>query len=133
MFLTNNSTLSALTSTELYRCRWQVERFFKWVKQHLRLSRRSDHADGGEGGHDYFNPAARFTPIPIPTYAGITFDRHAHQPPRRVAGATRPEHSGSMDPMAQGLKQKSLGPSLVATSKANSNADQEQHRQQVPD
>ena len=36
-FLTNNFTLPALTIAELYRCRWQVELFFKWIKQHLRI------------------------------------------------------------------------------------------------
>jgi IS4 transposase len=35
--LTNNFLLPALTITELYRCRWQVELFFKWIKQHLRI------------------------------------------------------------------------------------------------
>jgi hypothetical protein len=37
VFLSNNFTLPALTITELYRCRWQVELFFKWIKQHLRI------------------------------------------------------------------------------------------------
>lgn len=37
VFLTNNLTLPALTITELYRYRWQVELFFKWIKQHLRI------------------------------------------------------------------------------------------------
>ena len=37
MFLTNNFTLPALTISELYKCRWQVELFFKWIKQHLRI------------------------------------------------------------------------------------------------
>lgn len=37
VFLTNNLTLPALTITELYRCRRQVELFFKWIKQHLRI------------------------------------------------------------------------------------------------
>ncbi len=37
VFLTNNFVLPALTITELYRCRWQVELFFKWIKQHLRI------------------------------------------------------------------------------------------------
>ena len=37
VFLTNNITLPALTITELYRYRWQVELFFKWIKQHLRI------------------------------------------------------------------------------------------------
>ena len=37
VFLTNNVTLPALTIAELYRCRWQVELFFKWIKQHLRI------------------------------------------------------------------------------------------------
>ncbi len=37
VFLTNKFTLPALTITELYRCRWQVELFFKWIKQHLRI------------------------------------------------------------------------------------------------
>jgi hypothetical protein len=37
VFLTNNFALPAITLTELYRCRWQVELFFKWIKQHLRI------------------------------------------------------------------------------------------------
>jgi hypothetical protein len=37
VFLTNNFTLPAITITQLYRCRWQVELFFKWIKQHLRI------------------------------------------------------------------------------------------------
>ena len=37
VFLTNNFKLPALTITELYRYRWQVELFFKWIKQHLRI------------------------------------------------------------------------------------------------
>ena len=37
MFLTNNFTLLALTITQLYKCRWQVELFFKWIKQNLRI------------------------------------------------------------------------------------------------
>lgn len=37
IFITNNFTLSALTIADLYRCRWQVELFFKWIKQHLRI------------------------------------------------------------------------------------------------
>jgi len=36
-FLTNNFTLDALTIAKLYKCRWQVELFFKWIKQHLRI------------------------------------------------------------------------------------------------
>jgi Transposase DDE domain/Domain of unknown function (DUF4372) len=38
-FLTNNFTLPALTVAELYRQRWRVELFFKWIKQHLRIKR----------------------------------------------------------------------------------------------
>ena len=37
VFLSNNFTLSPLTITELYRCRWQIELFFKWIKQHLQI------------------------------------------------------------------------------------------------
>ena len=37
MFLTNNFTLPALTIAKLYKCRWQVELFFKWIKQHLHI------------------------------------------------------------------------------------------------
>jgi len=37
VFLTNNFTLPALTIAELFRCRWQIELFFKWIKQHLRI------------------------------------------------------------------------------------------------
>ena len=36
-FLTNNFMLPALTIAQLYKCRWQVELFFKWIKQHLRI------------------------------------------------------------------------------------------------
>ena len=36
-FLTNNFDLPALTIAQLYKCRWQVELFFKWIKQHLRI------------------------------------------------------------------------------------------------
>jgi hypothetical protein len=39
VFLTNNFDLSALTIAELYRCRWQVELFFKWIKGHLRIKK----------------------------------------------------------------------------------------------
>ena len=39
IFLTNNFDLPALTIAQLYRCRWQVELFFKWIKQHLRIKR----------------------------------------------------------------------------------------------
>jgi len=37
VFLTNNFDLSALTIAQLYKCRWQVELFFKWIKQNLRI------------------------------------------------------------------------------------------------
>jgi hypothetical protein len=37
VFLTNNFVLDALTIARLYKCRWQVELFFKWIKQHLRI------------------------------------------------------------------------------------------------
>jgi hypothetical protein len=37
VFLTNNFSLPALTVAMLYQCRWQVELFFKWIKQHLRI------------------------------------------------------------------------------------------------
>lgn len=37
VFLTNNFTLPAMTIADLYRCRWQVELFFKWIKQNLRI------------------------------------------------------------------------------------------------
>jgi IS4 transposase len=36
-FLTNNFALPALTIAKIYKCRWQVELFFKWIKQHLRI------------------------------------------------------------------------------------------------
>lgn len=39
IFLTNNMTLSALTISTLYKNRWQIELFFKWIKQHLRIKR----------------------------------------------------------------------------------------------
>jgi hypothetical protein len=39
VFLTNNFTLPPLTVAQLYRSRWQVELFFKWIKQHLRIKK----------------------------------------------------------------------------------------------
>ena len=39
VFLTNNTSLPALTIAALYKARWQVELFFKWIKQHLRIKR----------------------------------------------------------------------------------------------
>jgi hypothetical protein len=36
-FLTNHFALEAKTVADLYKCRWQVELFFKWIKQHLRI------------------------------------------------------------------------------------------------
>jgi len=37
VFLTNNTALSPGTIARLYKCRWQIELFFKWIKQHLRI------------------------------------------------------------------------------------------------
>jgi len=37
VFLTNNFTLPTLTVAQLYKCRWQIEIFFKWIKQYLRI------------------------------------------------------------------------------------------------
>ena len=42
MLLTNQTTLPALTICALYKSRWQVELFFKWFKQHLRIKRFFD-------------------------------------------------------------------------------------------
>ncbi len=39
IFLTNNFSLPAITIAQLYKCRWQVELFFKWIKQHLRIKK----------------------------------------------------------------------------------------------
>ena len=37
VFLSNNFDLPAMTIANIYRCRWQVELFFRWIKQHLRI------------------------------------------------------------------------------------------------
>ena len=37
IFLTNNFQLQALIIAQLYRARWQIELFFRWIKQHLRI------------------------------------------------------------------------------------------------
>jgi len=39
VFLTNNTALEAATICALYKCRWKIELFFKWIKQHLRIKR----------------------------------------------------------------------------------------------
>ena len=45
IFLTNNFELSAFTITQLYKSRWQVELFFKWIKQHLRIKAFYGHSE----------------------------------------------------------------------------------------
>jgi hypothetical protein len=45
VFLTNNFSLPSPTVAALYRCRWQVELFFKWIKQHLRIKRFFGNSD----------------------------------------------------------------------------------------
>ena len=44
-FLTNNITLSTLTIAQLYRCRWQVDLLFKWIKQNLRIKAFYGHTE----------------------------------------------------------------------------------------
>ena len=56
VFLTNNFLLPALTIAQLYRARWQVELFFRWIKQHLRIkafygTSRERREDPSVGGH----------------------------------------------------------------------------------
>jgi len=43
VFLTNNTPLPALTIAALYKSRWHIELFFKWIKQHLRINEVSRH------------------------------------------------------------------------------------------
>jgi hypothetical protein len=45
IFLTNNFELAAFTITQLYKSRWQVELFFKWIKQHLRIKAFYGHSE----------------------------------------------------------------------------------------
>ena len=45
IFLTNNNALPALTIAALYKSRWQVELFFKWIKQHLRIKKFLGHSE----------------------------------------------------------------------------------------
>jgi hypothetical protein len=45
IFLTNNFDLPALTITHLYKSRWKVELFFKWIKQHLRIKAFYGHSE----------------------------------------------------------------------------------------
>jgi hypothetical protein len=45
VFLTNNTTLPPLTIAALYKSRWQVELFFKWIKQHLRIKKFLGHSE----------------------------------------------------------------------------------------
>lgn len=45
IFLTNNTALPPLTIAALYKSRWQVELFFKWIKQHLRIKHFLGHSE----------------------------------------------------------------------------------------
>ena len=47
MFLTNNFVLPPLTIAVLYKNRWQVELFFKWIKQHLRIKKFMGNGENG--------------------------------------------------------------------------------------
>ena len=62
IFLFNNFDLPALTIVQLYRCRWQVEQFFKWIKQHLRIKAFYGHRERREDAnrdYDYHLRLAR--------------------------------------------------------------------------
>ncbi len=64
VFLTNQTTLPTLTICDLYKSRWQVELFFKWIKQHLRIKKFY-----GTSAHDSphfpsLQILRRFVPIP---------------------------------------------------------------------
>ncbi len=50
-FLTNNTTASALEIARLYRNRWQIETFFKWIKQHLTIKRLWGHSENAVNIH----------------------------------------------------------------------------------
>jgi hypothetical protein len=52
VFLTNNTALPALTIAALYKSRWQVELFFKWIKQHLRIKDQEVSGYQRERGED---------------------------------------------------------------------------------
>ena len=46
-FLTNNLTLEALVIAKLYKKRWQIELFFKWIKQHLKIKTFYSYSENG--------------------------------------------------------------------------------------
>ena len=46
-FLTNNFMLPAITIAQLYKCRWQIELFFKWIKQHLKINKFYSTSENG--------------------------------------------------------------------------------------
>ena len=84
-FLTNNFLLPALTIAQLYKCRWQLELLFKWIKQHLWIkvfygtsetavedSGLDRHLDLCAGGHSQKTIGARPQPLHNPT----DFERH---------------------------------------------------------
>lgn len=45
IILTNQFDLTALEISNLYRCRWQIEEFFKWIKQHLNIKKFIGHSE----------------------------------------------------------------------------------------
>ena len=70
IFLTNNTTLPAPVIAQLYKNRWQVELFFKWIKQHLRIKKflgTSENAVKSQGGGDL----AQYVWCAIATYVLI--------------------------------------------------------------
>lgn len=75
VFLTNNFDLPALTVAELYRNRWQVELFFKWLKQHLKIKKFWGTSENAVRIQIY---------CAIITYCLIAIIRHNLQPDRSV-------------------------------------------------
>jgi len=76
-FLTNNSAIPAQTVADLYRYRWQVELFFKWIKQHLRI--KSFFGTSENAVKTRFGSLSRFTSSSLSSRSALTAIRISTQ------------------------------------------------------
>lgn len=98
IFLTNNMTVSALEVTRLYRNRWQIEIFFKWIKQNLTIKKLWGHSENAVNIHIW---------VAICTYLIVAHVKHSLESSLSIYEITQILGVSSMDktPLSELLKE----------------------------